>query len=115
MTAATSAADVSVHGARKLVTGTSAWTTEVSVGLGVGDGDGVGVGDGDGVGSGAGVGVEVAVATGPGVGAAVGLLGAHAPRTMDRIANEAMTRCSTGAGYPGTESRPVRAGGRGAG
>ena len=107
MTAATSAADVSVHGARKLVTGTSAWTTEVSVGSGVGDGDGVGVG--------AGVGVEVAVATGPGVGAAVGLLGAHAPRTMDRIANEAMTRCSTGAGYPGTESRPVRAGGRGAG
>ena len=107
MTAATSAADVSVHGARKLVTGTSAWTTEVGVGSGVGDGDGVGVG--------AGVGVEVAVATGPGVGAAVGLLGAHAPRTMDRIASEAKARCSTGAGYPGTESRPVRAGGRGAG
>ncbi len=107
MTAATSAADVSVHGARKLVTGTSAWATDVSVGSGVGDGDGVGVG--------AAVGADVAVATGRGVGDAVGLLGAHALRTIDRIAKKAMTRCSTEAGYPGTKSRPVRAGGRGAG
>lgn len=107
MTAATSAAEVSVHGARKLVTGTSAWTTDVRVGSGVGDGDGVGLGSS--------VGVDVAVATGPGVGEAFGLLGAHAPRAMDRIARRTMTRCNTEAGYPGTKSRPVRAGGRGAG
>ena len=109
MTAATSAADVSVHGARKLVTGTSAWATDVSVGSGVGDGDGVGVGVG------AAVGADVAVATERGVGDAVGLLGAHALRTSERIARRTMTRCSTEAGYPGTKSRPVRAGGRGAG
>lgn len=98
MTAATSAAEVSVHGARKLVTGTSAWTTDVSVGSGVGEGDGVGVG--------ASVGVDVAVATGPGVGEAVRLLGAHAPRAMDRIARRTMTRCNTEAGYPGRNRAP---------